>query len=446
MFLNYNGTEVPRLFIMDAYKQTQVFMYNRYKSYTKHSNTVYGYIAPRKDHPAGYMVSGGINERVEMVTTPLSLEEIHACHQYCLTKGYDFDVDAWESLYERYNGHFPIEVRGVPDGMKVDNKTPMVTLQSRDPEYFWLVPVLMDAILPAWYTCEVATNCSRTKELLDKSLSVTAANNIDSSFMFHNFGARACPTVEQSILGGKEHLKYFNGTDNMDAAYVSKTCSDDSINAMEHNMFLVAGEDNEFDLLKEVIEDHLTNGKMVSILFDTFDRDRCLANLATLRDDMLKWYELGGRKGKIVFRNDSGDPVNAPIELLNYMFDNFGYTVNEKGYMELPSHLGAMQGDGTNYYIIELIINKMIENAYAVSNMVFGQGGSLMNGYTRDDRSWSAKLSVVETNGVTNFVSKNANGKHTLSGYFCLNVDGSYDVVDDPSLTGFYQLMYSYPC
>lgn len=449
MFYKVNGYEIPRLCLVDTYKLTHPSMYNKYNAFDGVSN-LHGYIAPRKGHPAGYIVSAGIEYHIEqLINSPLTFDEIEHTRVFAENKGWAFDAKLWTEMCNDHKGRFPLKIIGVPDGIAVSNKQPMLCLTATDEKYFWLVPFFMDTLLRIWYTCEVATSCLAHKELIRDYLYKTtdlSFDNIDGNvlpFMFHNFGSRACPTTEQSMLGGIIHSNYFSGTDNTDSAYALRGKKEmGSIDAMEHNMVLSAGVDNEYQLLHDSIKDHLINGKMYSILFDTFDVEKCLNYLATLKDDMVEWWKQGECCGKVIFRNDSGDPVQAPVDLVEWMLETYGYTKNSKGYKLLPEHLGAMQGDGTDYGIIGSILESLDAKGVSTLNIAFGQGGQLMNGFGRDDRSWSAKISNRTVDGIDEPVSKKASGKKTLEGFFKLDEYGNVYSSDSFNDMGFYVVYY----
>jgi nicotinamide phosphoribosyltransferase len=112
------------------------------------------------------------------------------------------------------------------------------------------------------------------------------------------------------------------------------------------------------------------------------------------------------RNGTLVIRPDSGNPAYVIGRILNILGNKFGYTVNEKGYKVLDSHVRIIQGDGVNYDSINLILAEMTIAGWSTDNIAFGMGGALLQNLTRDTQSFAFKCSSINVDGVERPVFK----------------------------------------
>jgi nicotinamide phosphoribosyltransferase len=109
--------------------------------------------------------------------------------------------------------------------------------------------------------------------------------------------------------------------------------------------------------------------------------------------------EILNRKGTLVIRPDSGDPVMTLAKIFEILFDKFGYTVNEKGYKVLPPQVRVIQGDGVNYEAIETMFEALKELNISAENLVLGMGGALLQKVDRDTQRFALKCSSAVING-----------------------------------------------
>jgi nicotinamide phosphoribosyltransferase len=153
---------------------------------------------------------------------------------------------------------------------------------------------------------------------------------------------------------------------------------------------------------------------IVSIVSDTYNLWNVLTNFC----ERLKPRILA-RPGKVVFRPDSGNPEfilcgdpNAPdnspegkgaIRLLD---EQFGSTVNVKGYRELNPQIGLVYGDGFYYERFQEVLSRMERMKYASSNLVVGIGGLLLQRHNRDDQGFALKATYTEVNGEPQEIQK----------------------------------------
>ncbi|MCK9530392.1 MAG: nicotinate phosphoribosyltransferase [Gammaproteobacteria bacterium] len=85
---------------------------------------------------------------------------------------------------------------------------------------------------------------------------------------------------------------------------------------------------------------------------------------------------------------------------LRCLWDAFGGTLNEKGYMVLDSHIGIIYGDSITPQRMHEILERMKQMGFAASNVVFGAGSFTYQYTTRDTFGMAMKATYCEVNDV----------------------------------------------
>ncbi|MEK0324098.1 MAG: nicotinamide phosphoribosyltransferase domain-containing protein [Nitrosopumilus sp.] len=131
------------------------------------------------------------------------------------------------------------------------------------------------------------------------------------------------------------------------------------------------------------------------------------------------------RNGCTTVCGNSGDVLTVPIEVCESLMDSFGYTTNEQGFRVLPDHVRVLQGDGLNKESLEDLCCAIMKQGIALSNFVFGMGGGLLQGVTRDTYKFAMKASAVEIDGVWEDIYKDPihGGKKSKKGILGLYKD-----------------------
>ena len=116
----------------------------------------------------------------------------------------------------------------------------------------------------------------------------------------------------------------------------------------------------------------------------------------------------------MVIRPDSGDPAdiicgtvrefgkgNTPAEKgsIELLWDEFGGTVNDKGFKVLDSHVGLIYGDAMNFARIDDICERLAEKGFSIEPVVFGLGSFGYQYQTRDTFGFAMKATNVVIEG-----------------------------------------------
>lgn len=391
------------------------------------------------------MVAGIRNMLEAHLTIRITKKMVDVCEFFSAQHSFGkakFNRAGWMHIVNELDGKLPLDIKACDEGLLIPSATPMLVVRNSIKGFAWLVSYFEDIILRIWKSCAVASKAYRQKKILYKF----AQDTMDESeimtwlmYALHDFGPRSTGTSEESAVSGMGHQQCFGGSDNWEATWLtvityghcpatSDYISSASVFAIEHNVVLSYGKEREFELFGNLAKYILTEGRTGSILIDTYDIDAAIQWFNDNKEKLEQWWIDGGRQGKVVLRPDSGCPVEVPVMVLERLLDGYGYTLNDKGCKKLPTYIGCIQGDGTDEDIIDQIRVRLTELRIAASNIIFGQGGVLLQGHMRDDGSWASKISNNTVKGVEITCCKSPTGdkgKKSKEGYFKLTLDGN---------------------
>lgn len=78
------------------------------------------------------------------------------------------------------------------------------------------------------------------------------------------------------------------------------------------------------------------------------------------------------------------------------LYDIFGGTKNEKGFIELDPHIGLIYGDGITIERVEEISQRLADKGFASTNLVYGIGSyTYLGQVSRDTDGWAMKATAA---------------------------------------------------
>lgn len=240
-----------------------------------------------------------------------------------------------------------------------------------------------------------------------------------------------------------------------------------SVPATEHSVMCMGGEDDEIGTFRRLITELYPSG-VVSVVSDTWDFFRVITEYAReLRPQILARTPNAMGLAKVVFRPDSGDPVKiltgynivevdnandddcmreaeekgaeavfdrkngkcftfqsydtgwtTKFELnelsaeeakgaVQCLWDVFGGTMTDAGYMVLNERVGLIYGDSITLERADAILSRLEKKGFASNNVVFGIGSYSYQGVTRDTFGWAVKATSGVVNGERRSLFKN---------------------------------------
>lgn len=382
------------------------------------------------------------------------LQEIReTCYPYV---GMDTtDLKHFEELHDL--GYLPLRVKALPEGSTVNTNIPVLTVVNTHKDFSWLTNYI-ESVLSSelWKPMTIATVAREFDKLTRYWFDKTVSDQTFRHFAIHDFSYRGHGTHRESAMCGAAPLLFSNGTDNIPGILVARSLYNapedvaGSVAASEHSVTTLginffAGQKFEGEL--GVLTTQLKN-RMLSLGICS-EYDKALGELVTLYRLLTEVYPSGifsyvsdsydywrvltvilpilkpvimRRDGKLVVRPDSGDPVKivcgyplteawfegiyggitqeeakGSIQILSEIF---GYTVNAKGYKELPPQIGLIYGDGITYERGSAIYSQLAAKGFASNNVVLGVGSYSFAGGTRDTLGFAIKATYAEVNGI----------------------------------------------
>ncbi len=314
-----------------------------------------------------------------------------------------FSLEKWLRLVEKYDGRMPIEIKAVPEGTVVPVKNVLMMIENTDDEFPWLTSFIESIILQVWYPITVATLSREVKKTIAKYLFKTGTPiekiPMMIQFILNDFGFRGVSSVESASIGGAAHLINFMGSDNVVGSemlidyYGARFMYGKSIDATEHSICTMEGEEFEIEVFRRVLANKPTG--LVACVSDSYNILRACEYWGTIFKEIILT-----RNGVLVIRPDSGDPVQTLLAVFKILFKHFGYTTNEKGFKVLPPQVRVIQGDGVNYESIGDMYQALMDDGIAAENLVLGMGGKLLQAnIDRDTQNFAIKAHRGVING-----------------------------------------------
>lgn len=420
----------------DSYKMSH------WKAYPDGADGYFGYVEARSNKRWSKSVFFGLQIFLKKyLSKPFTKEDIVEAKEFCNLHGVPFNKEGWEYILDKYNGYIPVTIKAVPEGMVIDNKLPLCTVECLDNKVFWVGSWLETSLLQAlWYPISVATNSWSCKQVIKQFMEQTCDNIDGLDFKLHDFGYRGCSSQETAGIGGASHLVNFKGSDTIIGIYYANkyyNCemTGFSIPASEHSVICSFGKENELQAYKKMLDVYAKPRTIVACVSDSYDIYNACGRLwgEKLRQQIID------SGTTLVVRPDSGDPEEVSLKCIEILGDKFGYTYNSKGYKVLSPCVRVIYGDGINEKSIANILGNLKVHNWSADNIAFGMGGALLQDVQRDDLSFAMKCSAIRINGewkevmkdpITDLGKRSKTGRislyqkgHGKPEYVCLPVD-----------------------
>jgi len=385
--------------LADAYK------YAHHKLYYPGTTQIYSYLESRGgmfDETVFFGLQYFLKEYLQgQAFTQQDLDEAEGFLPQVFGRDDVFDKSKFQYILDKYDGRLPVRIKAVAEGTVVPTHNVLMTIENTDPECFWLTNFLETLLMQVWYPSTVATLSNQVKKVVTQYYTETATEGAEAGidFVLNDFGFRGVSSVESAKLGGAAHLLSFNGSDNLAGSgmainyYNAQKVYGLSIPATEHSICTLLGKEGELEIFRHVLRTFPEG--VVACVSDSYNIFKACEDYW---GEELK-AEILNRKGTLVIRPDSGDPVMTLLRIFEILFQQFGYTVNAKGYKVLPSQVRVIQGDGVNYNSIIGIYEALKAHGISAENLALGMGGALLQKVDRDTQRYAFKCSDAVVNG-----------------------------------------------
>lgn len=331
-----------------------------------------------------------------------------------------YGIEKIEKLHRL--GYLPIEIVALPEGTRVPVHVPMFGITNTHPDFAWL-PQALESLISAesWHPMLAATVGFTYREIVNRYYALTCDDTIDKAKALGAFDFRGEECTESAVKAGAGWCLSFLNTATVPVIpYLEQMygcdCTKEPVafgspsteHAVMCSNFAVDGD--EITLLRRLLTEIYPNTSF-SVVLDSYDYWNVID---TILPQLKK--EIMAHNGCMLMRGDSGDCVEVVTRTVFKLWDEFGGTVNSKGYKVLDPHVKAIYGDSITVQRCEQIYRILMEHGFACSNVALGVGSfsfqcieenGILKPFTRDTFSSCIKATYCEIDGTPYPIFKN---------------------------------------
>ncbi len=320
-----------------------------------------------------------------------------------------YSIEKVEKLHKL--GYLPIEIISLPEGTRVPMHVPMFGITNTHPDFAWL-PQSLESLISAesWHAMIVATVGYTYRQIVNEYYDKTCDDSTERARALGAFDFRGEECTDSAVKAGAGWcLSFLNTATVPTIPYLEKNYNCDCIKepvafgspSTEHSVmcsnFAIDGD--EITLLKRLLTEIYPNTSFSAVL-DSYDYWNVIENILPLIKD-----EIMSHNGCMLMRGDSGDCVEVVTKTVFKLWDEFGGTVNSKGYKVLDPHVKAIYGDSITVQRCQEIYKILEQNGFACSNVALGVGSfsfqcieedGILKPFTRDTFSSCIKATYCE--------------------------------------------------
>lgn len=320
-----------------------------------------------------------------------------------------YKIDKIENLHKL--GYLPIEIVALPEGTIVPMHVPMFGITNTHKDFAWL-PQALESLISAemWHPMLAATVGKTYRDIVNYYYDLTCDDSIPKSKALGAFDFRGEECLESAVKAGAGWcLSFLNTATVPTIPYLEKNyfcdCTKEDVAygspSTEHSVMCsnYAIDGDEITLLRRLLTEIYPNTSFSAVL-DSYDYWNVINNILP----QLK-TEIMNHNGCMLMRGDSGDCVEVVTKTVFKLWDEFGGTINSKGYKVLDPHVKAIYGDSITVQRCEEIYKILMENGFSCSNVALGVGSfsfqcieedGFLKPFTRDTFSSCIKATYCE--------------------------------------------------
>lgn len=308
-------------------------------------------------------------------------------------------------------GYLPIEIWALPEGTKVPMHVPMFCITNTHDDFAWLPQALESLIsAEAWHPMLAATVGATYRDIVNKFYDETCDDSVSRNKALGSFDFRGEECTDSAIKAAAGWCLSFVNTATVPVIpYLEKLyncdCTKEPVAfgspSTEHAVMCsnYAVDGDEVTLLKRLLTEIYPDTSFSAVL-DSYDYWNVIDNvLPQIKPEIMT------HNGCMLMRGDSGDCIEVVTKTVFKLWDEFGGTINSKGYKVLDPHVKAIYGDSITIQRCERIYEILKDNGFAASNVALGVGSfsfqcveedGILKPFTRDTFSSCIKATYFE--------------------------------------------------
>lgn len=338
-----------------------------------------------------------------------------------------YKIEKIEALHRL--GYLPIEIVALPEGVRVPVHVPMFGITNTHPDFAWL-PQALESLISAemWHPMIAATVGATYRDVVNYYYGITCDDSIPKAKALGAFDFRGEECLQSAVKAGAGWcLSFLNTATVPTIPYLEQMyncdCTKEPVAfgspSTEHSVMCsnYAADGDEITLLRRLLTEIYPNTSFSAVL-DSYDYWNVIDNILPQIHD-----EIMAHNGCMLMRGDSGDCVEVVTQTVFKLWDQFGGTINSKGYKVLDPHVKAIYGDSITIQRCINIYEILKQNGFAACNVVLGVGSfsfqcieeeemikdcvtdedivrlDVLKPFTRDTFSFCIKATYCEING-----------------------------------------------
>lgn len=308
-------------------------------------------------------------------------------------------------------GYLPIEIWALPEGTKVPMHVPMFCITNTHDDFAWLPQALESLIsAEAWHPMLAATVGATYRDIVNKFYDETCDDSVSRNKALGSFDFRGEECTDSAIKAAAGWCLSFVNTATVPVIpYLEKLyncdCTKEPVAfgspSTEHAVMCsnYAVDGDEVTLLKRLLTEIYPDTSFSAVL-DSYDYWNVIDNvLPQIKPEIMV------HNGCMLMRGDSGDCIEVVTKTVFKLWDEFGGTINSKGYKVLDPHVKAIYGDSITIQRCERIYEILKDNGFAANNVALGVGSfsfqcveedGILKPFTRDTFSSCIKATYCE--------------------------------------------------
>lgn len=331
-----------------------------------------------------------------------------------------YKIDKIKELHKL--GYLPVEIIALPEGTMVPMHVPMFGITNTHPKFAWL-PQSLESLISAesWHPMIAATVGYTYRQIVNDYYERTCDDSVVRARALGAFDFRGEECTDSAVKAGAGWcLSFLNTATVPTIPYLEQMyncdCTKEPVAfgspSTEHSVMCsnYAVDGDEITLLKRLLTEIYPNTSF-SVVLDSYDYWNIIDNvLPQIKNEIL------AHNGCMLMRGDSGDCVEVVTKTVFKLWEQFGGSVNSKGYKVLDPHVKAIYGDSITIQRCEQIYQILEENGFACSNVVLGVGSfsmqcmeedGILKPFTRDTFSSCIKATYCEIDNIPYPIFKN---------------------------------------
>jgi len=298
----------------------------------------------------------------------------------------------------------------------------MLGITNTHEDFAWL-PQALESLISAemWYPQITATVGKTYRDIVNKYYAETVEDNVPRAKALGAFDFRGDMCVDAALKAGAGWCLSFLNTATVPVIpYLENIFNCDcekepvAFGSVSTEHFVMcsnyAVDGDEITFLRKLLTELYPNTSFSCVL-DSYDYWNVIDNILPQLHD-----EIMAHNGCMLMRGDSGDCVEVVTKTVFKLWEQFGGTVNSKGYKVLDPHVKAIYGDSITVQRCEEIYEILKNAGFACSNVALGVGSfsmhcieedNMLKPFTRDTFSSCIKACYAEVDGKCYPIFKN---------------------------------------